>query len=57
MGFRPIAIWPENFLMNFIIEDERVVHYIDSLSHASAFIKFLSLEPLIVVLPNPQPSG
>ena len=52
MGFRPIAIWPKNGWMGVSVEDERVVHRIDSLRQTSAFIKFLSLEPLIGPLPN-----
>jgi protein gp37 len=38
--------------MGVSIEDERVVHRIDSLRKTGAFIKFLSLEPLIGPLPN-----
>jgi protein gp37 len=52
MGFRPIAIWPKNGWMGVSVEDERVVHHIDSLRQTSAIIKFRSLEPLIGPLPN-----
>jgi protein gp37 len=38
--------------MGVSIEDERVVHRIDSLRKTGAFIKFLSPEPLIGPLPN-----
>jgi protein gp37 len=52
MGFRPIAICPENGWMGVSVEDERVVHHIDSLRQTSAIIKFHSPEPLIGPLPN-----
>jgi protein gp37 len=53
MGFRPIAIWLENGWMDVSVEDERVVHCINSLCQTSAIIKFRSLEPLIGPLPPP----
>jgi protein gp37 len=51
MGFRPIAIWLENGWMDVSVEDERVVHRINSLRQTSAIIKFRSLELLIGPLP------
>ena len=51
MGFRPIAIWPKNGWMGVSVEDERVVHRIDSLRQTSAIIKFRFPEPLIGPLP------
>lgn len=44
--------WLDNVWMSVSVEDERVVHRIDSLRQTSAFIKFPSLEPLIGPLPN-----
>jgi protein gp37 len=43
--------------MGVSIEDERVVHRIDSLRQTSALIKFRSLEPLISPLPNLNRQG
>jgi protein gp37 len=50
--YSPLLDWPENVWMGVSVEDERVVHRIDSLRKTGAFIKFLSLEPLIGPLPN-----
>jgi len=38
--------------MGVSVEDEKVVHRIDDLRNSDAFIKFLSLEPLIGPLPD-----
>jgi protein gp37 len=52
LDYSPLLDWPENVWMGVSVEDERVVHRIDSLRKTGAFIKFLSLEPLIGPLPN-----
>ncbi len=44
--------WPENVWMGVSVEDERVIDRIDALRQTGAYIKFLSLEPLIGPLPN-----
>jgi protein gp37 len=44
--------WSENIWMGVSVENERVIHRIDDLRNSDAFIKFLSLEPLIGPLPN-----
>ncbi len=50
--YSPLLDWPDNVWMGTSVEDERVVHRIDSLRQTGAFVKFLSLEPLIGPLPN-----
>jgi len=50
--YSPLLDWPENVWMGTSVEDERVVHRIDSLRQTGAFVKFLSIEPLIGPLPN-----
>ena len=50
--YSPLLDWPANVWMGVSVEDERVVHRIDALRQTSAFIKFLSLKPLIGPLPN-----
>ena len=49
--YSPLLDWPENVWMGTSVEDERVIHRIDSLHQTGAFVKFLSLEPLIGPLP------
>lgn len=43
----PLIDWPENVWMGVSVEDYRVKDRIDHLRNTGAFIKFLSLEPLI----------
>ena len=44
--------WPPNVWMGVSVENQRVVHRIDSLRQTKAAIKFLSIEPLIGPLPK-----
>ena len=44
--------WTKNIWMGVSVEDEKVVDRIDYLRETGAFVKFLSLEPLIGPLPN-----
>ena len=45
-------VWSSNIWMGVSVEDERVISRIDYLRETSAFIKFLSCEPLIGPLQN-----
>ena len=47
-----ILNWTPNIWMGVSVEDERVMERIDYLRNIGAYIKFLSLEPLIGALPN-----
>lgn len=44
--------WTPNIWMGVSVENEKVLHRIDNLRQTNAFIKFLSLEPLIGPLPK-----
>ncbi len=44
--------WTENIWMGVSVENEKVIHRIDDLRNSNAFVKFLSLEPLIGPLTN-----
>jgi len=44
--------WTPNIWMGVTIESDKVVRRIDSLRKVPAFIKFLSIEPLISAIPN-----
>jgi protein gp37 len=44
--------WTPNIWMGVTVESEKVVKRIDSLRKVPAFIKFLSMEPLISAIPN-----
>lgn len=44
--------WTENIWMGVSVEDERVMDRINHLRNTEAYIKFLSLEPLIGPLPH-----
>ena len=44
--------WTPNIWMGVTVESEKVVKGIDSLRKVPAFIKFLSIEPLISAIPN-----
>ena len=44
--------WSENIWMGVSVENEKVTDRIDYLRQTSAYVKFLSLEPLIGPLPN-----
>jgi len=50
--YSPILDWAPNIWMGVSVEDERVISRIDYLRNTGAFIKFLSLEPLIGPLPD-----
>ncbi len=43
----PFLNWTPNIWMGVSVEDERVIHRIDSLRQSDARVKFLSAEPLI----------
>lgn len=45
--YSPHLTWSSNIWMGVSVEDERVLHRIDSLRQSDAKIKFLSVEPLI----------
>lgn len=44
--------WTDNIWMGVSVEDNNVVDRIDYLRKTNAFIKFLSIEPLLEALPN-----
>jgi protein gp37 len=44
--------WTPNIWMGVTVENDKVVKRIDSLRKVPAFIKFLSIEPLISAIPN-----
>lgn len=44
--------WADNIWMGVSVEDESVMHRIDTLAETSAHVKFLSCEPLIGPIPN-----
>ena len=48
----PLLNWTQNIWMGVSVEDERVIERIDQLRNTGAFVKFLSLEPLIGPLPD-----
>lgn len=48
----PYLKWSENIWMGVSVEDNRVIDRIEHLRNTGAYIKFLSLEPLIGPLPN-----
>ena len=48
----PLLNWTQNIWMGVSVEDDRVIDRIDHLRNTGAFVKFLSLEPLIGSLPD-----
>lgn len=48
----PHLTWTPNIWMGVSVEDEKVRHRINDLRKTTAFVKFLSLEPLIGPLPD-----
>jgi protein gp37 len=50
--FSPLLTWTPNIWMGVTIENAQVVERINSLRSSSAFIKFLSLEPLLTSIPK-----
>ncbi|MEW6411794.1 MAG: phage Gp37/Gp68 family protein [Candidatus Zixiibacteriota bacterium] len=46
--------WPNNIWMGVTVESERYKHRIDDLRATDAYIKWLSCEPLLSPLPNPN---
>lgn len=48
----PLIDWPENVWQGVSVEDESVAFRIDNLRRTGAFIKFLSLEPLLGAMPE-----
>ncbi|MCB0543574.1 MAG: phage Gp37/Gp68 family protein [Saprospiraceae bacterium] len=51
-AYSPYLNWTPNIWLGVSVEDERVVGRIDYLRRTGAFVKFLSLEPLIGPLPR-----
>jgi len=50
--YSPLLDWTPNIWMDVSVENEKVIERIDYLRNTGAFVKFLSLEPLIGPLPN-----
>lgn len=50
--YAPFLTFTDNIWMGVSVENEKVIHRIDSLRGVNADIRFLSLEPLIGPLPN-----
>jgi len=48
--YSPLLNWTPNIWMGVTVECDQVVHRIDDLRNTGAFIKFLSLEPLLTDL-------
>lgn len=48
----PRIDWPANVWMGVSVEDQSQIHRIDHLREVNAFLRFVSLEPLIGPLPN-----
>lgn len=44
--------WTPNIWMGVTVENSKVTHRIDSLRKVPAFVKFLSVEPMISAIPN-----
>lgn len=44
--------WTKNIWLGTTVESNKVVHRIDYLRKANAYIKFLSIEPLLTAIPN-----
>ncbi|MGQ7280007.1 DUF5131 family protein [Brevibacillus thermoruber] len=53
----PALPWPKNVWQGVSVENERVVHRIDDLRRVPAYVRFLSLEPLIGPLNNLDLTG
>ncbi|HUI93047.1 MAG TPA: phage Gp37/Gp68 family protein [Chitinivibrionales bacterium] len=49
--------WPENVWMGVSVENAQFTHRIDHLKMTGAFIKFLSIEPMLGPIPNMDLSG
>lgn len=50
--YAPLLDWTPNIWMGVTVESDRVIDRIDYLRRTEAFIKFLSLEPLLTALPE-----
>jgi protein gp37 len=50
--YNSLLDWPPNIWMGVTVENQKVIERIDYLRNTSAFIKFLSLEPLIGPIHN-----
>lgn len=50
--YHTLLDWTPNIWMGVTVESEAVIKRIDSLRKVPAFIKFLSIEPLITAIPN-----
>lgn len=48
----PLLNWSENIWMGVTVENNDYVHRVDDLRNSGAYIKFLSLEPLLGPLPD-----
>jgi protein gp37 len=50
--YYPLVNWSPNIWMGVTVENERVVNRIDSLRKVPAYVKFLSVEPLLSAIPD-----
>ena len=53
----PLLTWPPNVWMGVSVENESVAWRISYLQRTSAAVKFLSVEPMLGPLPNPDLTG
>lgn len=53
----PLLHWPHNVWMGVSVEDARATHRIDLLRTVPAHVRFISFEPLIGPIENPDLSG
>lgn len=53
----PHLYWANNIWMGVTVESKDYIHRIESLKKSKAFVKFLSLEPLLSPIPNLQLNG
>lgn len=57
LELNPEIDWPDNVWMGVSVENRDYTFRIDHLRKTSAYVKFLSLEPLLGPLPHPDLSG
>jgi protein gp37 len=55
--YSPLLTWTKNIWMGVSVENQKVINRIDDLRDTGAYIKFLSLEPLLGPLPDLNLSG
>lgn len=53
----PFIDWPENVWMGVSVENAQYIHRIDHLKMTGAFIKFLSIEPMLGPIPDMELNG